>query len=401
LSSNSLNELRPREVRKHPKVGVLIDRMSPGAVAKIAIEEVRNFLELGIDARLVVLMEEKVSGYRYEDILAEIDIDWLSRGYPSLFRRSFRFPLFSFFSTCHVTCPFVTAKYTSKLDYDALLVHGTYTCFTAYRIWKARGIPYIAYIHDPISYIIPRVHQDSRSWPFFLPLAHLGKRLDKAILAGSVGTIVNSSQTRKRVEPYAGKTPVEVIYPGCHPATSIPSQRGEYILSITKWDKGKRPDFLLELMQAVPRVAKLYVTGFWVGDLRASFLENVKRTGLQERVVVLSPQDEDAIRSLYLNARCVIHPITEAYGMSTMEAASCGCPSIIPKGSGATELFKDGIHSFTPTEGNISEFAQCLAVLNEDERKAWQMGQDGWNISKLHTWEDHALKLIDVISSAV
>jgi len=379
------------------KVGIMIDRFDPGAVAKIAIEEVRHLGKMGIDAHLLVLMEDRSSEYRYNDIRSELPVDSLSRKLPSPFQRSMKFPFFTFFSSGHLTCALVTPRYLSRQDYDIVVAHGTYTCFTAHQLWKRRRIPYVAYIHDPISYILPRAYSNSTSWRFMRRFVPLGRLLDRAIIENSTFTVANSDHTRKRISELSPSVPTGVVYPGCSPLDNLPDNRGNYALAVTKWDHSKRPEFLLDPLAQTK--LKMKVVGFWVGaNLKPSFLAEVFRRGLKDQVFVFDAVGEEELRTLYSSARCLIHPIREAYGMTALEAASCGSPFIIPRGSGVGEIFQDGLQGFFPAEGDLEAFSKCLSLLALDERAAWRMGVEAWRVSKRHTWTDHAEALASILS---
>jgi glycosyltransferase involved in cell wall biosynthesis len=106
--------------------------------------------------------------------------------------------------------------------------------------------------------------------------------------------------------------------------------------------------------------------------------------------------DEERKTKLFLSARVLVHPIFEAFGVMGLEAAACGCPLIIPRGSGVSELFEDGVHGFFPKEGDVETFANCLDLLLADERKALKMGEAAWKVAKRYTWEAHARKILEV-----
>jgi glycosyltransferase involved in cell wall biosynthesis len=191
---------------------------------------------------------------------------------------------------------------------------------------------------------------------------------------------------------------IDVLYPGCAPVASLPRTRGDYILAVTKWDMGKRPSILLEVLERICR-ARLIVAGNWVQQSTLdTFLKKVKRKGLTEQVEVLGPTDQKTLRELYLGANVLIHPIFEAFGMIALEAASHGCPFIIPKRSGVTDLFTHGIHGFFPTEGDIDEYANYVQALISDKLLAWKMGHDAWEVSKKYTWKDHTIRLEKIIT---
>jgi len=380
------------------KIGILLDQITLGGPPKAAFEEVKYLRELGHDARLLVIMRRQTKGeYCYEDIIQDIPIEYLSDRLPQIFRRSFKLPYFSFFSSFHLTSALFTPRTIQKREYDILVSHGTYTCLTAHRLWRHKGIPYIAFIWDPISYILPRIYSSSSLRYGFPILRPLASRFDRLFVEDSLATITCSNAHVELLNKITSRK-IEVVYPGCVPAVSLPRTRGDYILAVTKWDMGKRPSILLEVIQRI-RGARLVVAGNWVQrSILDNFLKKIKRKELTKQVEVLGPTDQKTLRELYLGANVLIHPIFEAFGMTVLEAASHGCPFIIPKRSGVTDLFTHGIHGFFPTEGNIDEYANYVQVLISDKLLAWKMGHDAWEVTKKNTWKDHTIGLEKIIT---
>lgn len=382
------------------RIGILLDQLTLGGPPKAALEEVRHLRKMGHDAELVIVFERQREGYCYEDLMRNIPIRWLSREFPPLFRRTFKLPFFSFFSSFHVTSQLVAPRTIRDGEYDVLVSHGTYTCFTAHRLLKKRGIPYVAYIWDPISYILPRIYSSSPlrlGFPILRPLAH---HLDSLFIESALCTITGCNLHISLFGQLSSKK-VSVVWPGCFPADSIPDKRGDYILAVTKWDIGKRPEFLLRMLKKLGRKVRLVMAGGWIpSSLRDDFIRKVQDEGLAEQVEVIGFVDERTLVELYSKARVLVHPIFEGFGMSGLEAASQGCPIIIPKDSGVTELFEHGVHGYFPAEGDADRYTEYVDGLFADQRLAWQMGRQAWEVAKQNTWEHHTERLLHVIQTA-
>jgi len=86
----------------------------------------------------------------------------------------------------------------------------------------------------------------------------------------------------------------------------------------------------------------------------------------------------------------LVHPIVEAFGMFALEAAGCGCPFIVPNGSGVTELFVNGKQGYFLPEGDLNSFVAKLNLLINNEEKAIRMGQEAYGVAKKYSWEKHA-----------
>lgn len=383
------------------RIAVLVDQLNIGGVQKVAIEETRHLRQLGHNVSLLALWPAEAQlrsqpAY-YGDLLEEIHTDILRERFPHPFRSSFRFPGFDFFSLFHITSPLIVPRILVKGRYDVVISHGTYTCFTAYRLWKQKEIPYIAFIWDPISYILPRAYSNT-SLGFFLPvLRSFALSLDKLLVNNSLNTLTGS----KVHLPFFGKISnkrVSVLYPGCSPCKALPQNRGDYLLSVIRWTATKRPERLVDLMSRSNPSLRLVVTDGYSPSLEIvkSFLERARKKGVTNRVRLEGPASQRRLGELYTGARAVIHTSVEAFGMTALEAAAHGCPFIIPEGSGVTEIFVHGVHGFFPREEDEDAY---VAYTNRfgDERVAREMGRLAWEVAKEYSWENHAKKLEQII----
>jgi len=380
------------------RIGILTDKLHSGSTPKIIGEEVRYLRELGHEAEAISIMEETLGGNQYQDFLKGLPLRFLSRESHPIFRAlSFKFPFFSFFSTFHVLSPFFCTRVMRHKEYDAIVSHATYTCFTAKSLWKRRSIPYFAFIWDPISYILAKCYHDSLlryALPALLPL---GSKLDSFLVSDALAVILGSHFHMNLIRSKT-KKPVEVVYPGCEPVESPPQKRGDYILAVDRWDIGNTPNKLLGMMKFLPHHARLLVEGFWHPPwLRDSFEKDVKIQGLEKQVRIAGPSNKEMLKKLYLGARVLVHPIEEAFGLASHEAAACGCPIIIPGTSGVAEIYRHDIHGFFPQEFNAEEYAEYAERLIADERLAWRMGYEAWQVARNYTWRNHSIWLNEVI----
>jgi glycosyltransferase involved in cell wall biosynthesis len=99
-------------------------------------------------------------------------------------------------------------------------------------------------------------------------------------------------------------------------------------------------------------------------------------------VKVLGPLDEKAIVEWCSRALVHVHPNKEAFGMQALEAASCGCPIVIPEGSGVTELFTDGVHGYFPKDKDVDSFVECIDKIITNPERARRMGLEAWKVRR-------------------
>lgn len=371
-----------------------MDKLVFGALPRIAKEEVTNLQRLGLNASLLMIKR----GGETDDTVKGLKTDFLEDQSSILSKSGLKVPGFSFFSAFHLLAPLLAVKL--KIRSDLLISHGTYTCFTAYVLRKTKGIPYLAYIYDPMTYILRKAYSDASLRyvsPFLIPMA---ERLDRLIVNSSEAVVLLSKYHLNFIRRLTDRS-IHIVYPGTEVAERIPTERGSYFLAVARWEKGKNPFFFLDLLKNLKRNGErvtLVMDGSWKPQsLRADFLRGVNRDDLQREVILMGPSTKGNLLTLYRGARALIHATVEAFGMTGLEAAAQGAPIIFPKGSGVTDLFVDGVHGFFPDEGDLDGYATAVRQLNLDQQMAWKMGSAAWNVAKDHTWKEHARSLSTVL----
>lgn len=382
------------------KIGVLIDRLNVGGVEKIAIEQVRALRELGEDAVLVVLSRKAVVEGAFSDLLADIPIEYLEDRLPWFFRFSFKIPFFSFFAFFHLSYPFLIPIVVKKREYDFILSHNTYTSFTALALSKINSIPYIVYIHDPISYIIKKAYPKGPiKWMSVLFVA-LANILDNLIVLNARFVFTQGDLHYDHLKKILGSAEKLVILtPGHDYVEQLPSFRGEYILAVTAWKEGKELEKLLYLVSEINN-ARLKIVGKWIhNEYRKKIDVLISKLNLFERVEIIGETTEEKLNSFYREARVVVIINNErGLGMPALEGASNGCTFIIPSECGVARYFKDKEDGFYFTYGDIGTVKQYLEMLLNNERLAYNMGKHGWEtVKESYSWRKH----VDVILSCM
>ena len=214
------------------KIGVVIDRLNVGGVEKIAIEQVKALRKNGEDAHLVVLREKAVVPNAFKDLRKGLPIIYLDRRLPKFFRYSFQFPLFSFFSSFHVTYPFVLPFVVKRKEFDYLIVHGTYTCLTAVALKKTRGIHFSGFIWDPASYILERVYKAKTLAPIIKVLIAVAKTLDAFLIRNMDAVLVGGPAHNKFIRQASPGKKIVTIYPSVHPIKKQKKKKS-YVLMAT------------------------------------------------------------------------------------------------------------------------------------------------------------------------
>ena len=379
------------------KIGILIDRLNVGGVEKIAIEEVIALRKLGEDAQLVVLRKKAVVPNAFPDLLRNVPIVYLDERLPAPLRFSFRFPVFSFFSSFHLTYPILLPFVVKRKEFDYFIVHGTYTSFSAATIKKTRRIKFSAFIWDPISYILERVYKTNFLAPALWILKKLAYVLDRFLINNMDNVLVGGSAHNAFIHKINSHKTIKTIYPSVHPI-SKPLKKDNYVLMVTAWKDGKHPEYILEIVRQLPNI-RIKMVGKWVNPLyRQKFEKLVEEKGFTQQIEIVGGVSESELVKYYAYALVLLQTNDDrGFGMPAMEAAGCGTTFIIPRGQGVCSLFTDGEDGFYTKEKDTTTILSLLKQIMADKELATKLGNSAWSkVKNNYSWEKHANELKQV-----
>lgn len=389
------------------KIALLIDELAPGSTPKLIGWPIRKLAEIGVEAEAIVIIEKdhwQRHKNHYDSHLAGIKIRYLFPTFPFWVQKiNFRFPGMSFFSLHHVVSALFAHRAIRPKEFDMIIANCQYNTFVARSIQRHRGIPFLFLIWDPSTYTADKIYKNRLGWKY--PVLYVaGKWLDKFALRKCRAVITSGKFHHGYLRKFT-KKPLEILSPGCFVKDELPpfSSRKRMILTYDRWDIGNIPDIFLDILQKIePRDVILTIGGFWHPEsLFDDFQQEVKRRGLENRVEILGPLDEEMIMELCSRAMVHVHPVHEAFGMQTMEAAGCGCPGIIPAGSGVADLFVHGVSGFHPPIGDLDAMVECINKIFSDPVSAEKMSLAAWEVAKEHTWLDYAKTLKSIVEKYV
>jgi glycosyltransferase involved in cell wall biosynthesis len=144
----------------------------------------------------------------------------------------------------------------------------------------------------------------------------------------------DSAAVASRIRRYYGRS-ADVFHPPVDAAFFQPAEaEGEdYFLIVSALVPYKRIDLAIEAFRKRKETLKIVGQGPEYRRLRKSAPSNVFFLG--------SPSDED-LRTLYQDARALIMPGEEDFGINALESQACGVPVIAFARGGALETVRDG-----------------------------------------------------------
>lgn len=138
---------------------------------------------------------------------------------------------------------------------------------------------------------------------------------------------------------------------------------------------------------------KILCTGMDFSSQERLFFKN---NGLQDRILHLTPSDEE-LRTLYSNALCFVYPsLYEGFGIPILEAWKCGCPVILNKKSCFPEIAKDAAVYFTLDDdySDLDKVMESFLTMSENDKELLLHRQN--KRLQEFSWKKSAKMLLDV-----
>ncbi len=129
------------------------------------------------------------------------------------------------------------------------------------------------------------------------------------------------------------------------------------------------------------------------------YLEYVKSKippHLCDQVIFTGSLSQEQVLPYYQQADVVINPsLSEAFGMSLVEAMATQTPVVATKIGGMTEIVNDGVTGLLSDPGDIQALASAITAIISEPEIASQMGKAGRKrVLQYYTWEQITQSLI-------
>jgi glycosyltransferase involved in cell wall biosynthesis len=187
--------------------------------------------------------------------------------------------------------------------------------------------------------------------------------------------------------------------------TPAPERRAERptLLFVGRLRKYKRVDLILSAVdRLVARGIDVELDIGGDGDERASLERQVHELGLESRVRLLGFIGEDDKRDRL--RRAWIHVLTsskEGWGMSNLEAAACGTPSVASDVPGLRESVLDGETGLLVPHGDVEALTEALERLIRDEATRERLGRRSRAFAERFSWDAAADGVESVLRDVV
>ena len=250
---------------------------------------------------------------------------------------------------------------------------------------------------DPVVLLVHHLFGRTAFQEASLPVAALTWLLERPLAPAYRGVpvqAISQSTADDLVRRGLQREDVEVIYPGVDldfftPDASVERYPEPTFVYLGRLRRYKGVEIVLEALsrligEGVP--ARLIVAGKgeWEPNLRALAAE----LGIEERVEFTGFVSEERKREIFRRAWANVFPSPkEGWGITNLEAAGCGTPTVASDSPGLRESVVDGVTGLLVPHGDVDRMAAALRELATSPERTAALAAGAREFSKGFTWE--------------
>lgn len=226
-----------------------------------------------------------------------------------------------------------------NLDEYDIVLSSSHSC--AKGIITKPNTLHISYCHTPMRYAWDNHNEYIAQYKMNVLAKKLGNRLmhrlrmwDRLAAERVDAYCTNSHFVQKRIQKYYRKTS-EVIHPPVDlDRFNLEKGEKEYYLAIGRLTSYKKFSTVVEAFNTMKKTLVIVGTGVEEKSLRSKAKENI---------IFLGSIADSELPTIYANAKALIFPQVEDFGITPLESMASGRPVIAYRGGGALESIKEGI----------------------------------------------------------
>ena len=244
----------------------------------------------------------------------------------------------------------------------------------------------------------------------------LGSSLNKRVLKAlrKADFIIANSKFTKELAMKLGIKDVYVINPGCDYPIPVLEESKEFakkiygkaspkLITISRLDKRKsHQNVLMTIKNLLPKFPNLKYVSIGDGDEKKNLEKLRNELKLEKNVELIFKSNEQEKLSLLEQSDIFVMPSViykksvEGFGITYIEAASYGKPSIGGIYGGEGDAIKSGITGYLCNGNDLNAiYETLLKILSNDKYK--ELGTNAYKFSREFTWEKIIKKYINLI----
>lgn len=205
---------------------------------------------------------------------------------------------------------------------------------------------------------------------------------------------------------------ITVTYPGLDPVfEKVPSAeehtalrqtfglRDKFILFVGQLHRRKNALGLIRAFQLLKEQGAMehqLVLAGGDGDGSSEIRESLRRLPPEE-IIVTGCLPDEAIRTLYYQAACLVYPsLYEGFGLPVLEAMACGCPVITSDVSSLPEVAGPAALLINPRR--VDDLARAIHRVLTDPDLSPSLREKGFQQARKFSWENTARETIAVFN---
>lgn len=182
----------------------------------------------------------------------------------------------------------------------------------------------------------------------------------------------------------------------------IPPQR-PLVGHLGRLKKYKSVDHLLQAFQIVRQeIPDVQLKIIGDGDYRPALEKIAQDLGIADNVKFTGYlRQAETVRQLQQMNVAVNCSAKEGWGLTVIEANSCGVPVIASDVPGLRDSVVDGKTGLLFEYGNVEQLAQKILLVLRDDHLRDRLRGDAITWARTFNWEDSAIKMIDLLERAI
>ena len=209
-----------------------------------------------------------------------------------------------------------------------------------------------------------------------------------------------SNSTADDLKAIGVKSRIYVIPPGIPkiPQISAGARQKNLVVYVGRVKKYKSIDHFVRAMAIVKNRNGVEAIVVGDGDAKEDLIDLSKKLNVQIRFTGFVSEEEKY--RIYSKARVVVQPsIKEGWGLTAIEAQSCGTPVVCADSPGLREVVLNGETGFLHKYGSIDTLAERIIQLLDDEEKWRKFSVAAKNWANSFSWDKAAASLEQILKS--
>ena len=211
-----------------------------------------------------------------------------------------------------------------------------------------------------------------------------------------------SESTAEDLRAIGIRNRIYVVHCGIPPKPKIPNikRQKNLIAYVGRVKKYKSIDHFVQAIAEIKKKRDIDAVVVGDGDAKEELIALAKKMKLDIRFTGFVSEVEKY--SIYSKARVIVQPsVKEGWGLTAIEAQSCGTPVVCADSPGLREVVVHGKAGFLYPYGDISGLASRIIELMDDDVKWRKFSRVAQEWAGTFSWDSAADKLEGVLKQAV